>query len=286
MEQKTLIIMGAFALVLITALAYFSMTTGISGPSIGRFIVNNTEVTEVASPFAVDAWGGLGWDSCSTMSGGVTSANSFCICKGYTGVYNNGTAACYKENSISRWKWVVNIPSNQSACASKSNTTGSGYATTMIKCYKVLTIPPPTPTCYDKYYCNNKTIMHTLSNCTNITTATCSGTSYCLNGQSICQVNSSNQTPTVFTLTTPFAIDAWGYTGWDSCSTMSGGVTSANSFCICKGYTSVYNNGTAACYKINTASRWSWTITNATLGCAQNVSATGSGYATTQIKCI
>lgn len=132
MEQKTLIIMGAFALVLITALAYFSMTTGISGPSIGRFIVNNTEVTEVASPFAVDAWGGLGWDSCSTMSGGVTSANSFCICKGYTSVYNNGTAACYKINTASRWSWT--ITNATLGCAQNVSATGSGYATTQIKC--------------------------------------------------------------------------------------------------------------------------------------------------------
>ena len=64
-------------------------------------------------------------------------------------------------------------------------------------------------------------------------------------------------------LSMPFAIDAWGYSGWGDCSSQTGGKNWADAYCKCKGYTSVlecyhayHNNRWIAQFNANTCS-WS-----------------------------
>jgi len=93
----------------------------------------------VSTPFPVDAWGKAGWDTCSSMSGGVAAADKFCKCKGATGVYNGGAGACYKEWKSSRNTWIplANDYWGLGGCATKGNSTSIGLATTKIICYRL-----------------------------------------------------------------------------------------------------------------------------------------------------
>jgi len=84
---------------------------------------------------------------------------------------------------------------------------------------------------------------------------------------------------------TSFPVDAWGNSGWDDCSSMSGGKDRAVIFCGCRGYANVYNDGKGACYKENANSRWSWVYDSAPTCGKKSGDNTGSGLAVTKIKC-
>ena len=83
---------------------------------------------------------------------------------------------------------------------------------------------------------------------------------------------------------TPFAIDAWGSTGWGSCSDSSGGVTKAEAFCECMGYDGLYDSDTS-CYKESKSTRYTWSINESSSACAVKGTQKGGGYETTFIRC-
>ena len=89
----------------------------------------------------------------------------------------------------------------------------------------------------------------------------------------------------IFNVLTPFPVDAWGNSGWDDCSSMSGGNDRAVIFCGCKGYANVYNNGKGSCYKESSKSRWNWVYDSAPTCGEKSGNNTGSGLAVTKIKC-
>jgi hypothetical protein len=118
--------------ILVAAIIVLALVVIFSGTSqTAKFSAPST-TKSVLTPFSVDGWGSLGWTSCNNMAGGIAGANSFCKCKGYANVYQNGTSACFNEWRTSRWAWVSAI--NSSACIAQGKATGAGYATTLIKC--------------------------------------------------------------------------------------------------------------------------------------------------------
>jgi hypothetical protein len=127
MEQKFMIFGLAIGVLLVLALFY--------GTNLGQSTVlfaAPTNGTIVATPFPVDAWGSAGWGNCVTNDGGVTKVNAFCKCKGYRGIYNNGTGACYEEWKNQRWTW--SIGNTTSSCVIAGRATNAGLAVTKVKC--------------------------------------------------------------------------------------------------------------------------------------------------------
>ena len=84
----------------------------------------------------------------------------------------------------------------------------------------------------------------------------------------------------------PFPVTSGGNAGWDDCTSIDGGVAAVKNFCTCKGNKDIYDGGTRACYKMNSASKWQWTQTQRPLCAEKSGNDTGYGLATTQIKCI
>jgi len=113
---------------------FFTPTAGRTTPRVQPTnvpTVSRGTVSTISTPFAVDAWGSLGWTNCNNMAGGIAGASSFCKCKGYVGVYNDGLNSCYNEWKNSRWAWTA---AGSPACVAQGRATNAGYATTSIKC--------------------------------------------------------------------------------------------------------------------------------------------------------
>jgi len=95
---------------------------------------------EVSTPFPIDAWhlgvpippNWNGWDSCSSMSGGIAFADNFCKCNGYDGVNNSGADACYKRWAPGRFTATNDVAPT---CAAKVSVTNAGLATGKILCF-------------------------------------------------------------------------------------------------------------------------------------------------------
>jgi hypothetical protein len=84
----------------------------------------------VDTPFAVDAWVYTGWGDCSSQSGGLSNADAFCVCKGYSGTFSDNP--CYHEYVDYRWSWPTQFDCN--APDVKGTSTAAGIAFTQIRC--------------------------------------------------------------------------------------------------------------------------------------------------------
>lgn len=109
--------------------AYGKITTQPAGAMLGP------QTFQVPLPLSVTSGGNAGWDDCASIDGGVAAVKTFCVCKGYADVYNSGTKACYKMNSVARWQWTI---TQRPFCAAKSENDkryiGYGLATIQVKC--------------------------------------------------------------------------------------------------------------------------------------------------------
>jgi len=94
-------------------------------------VSQSRSVTEVATPFAIDAWGVSGtssaWTDCSQQDGGLAWANLYCKAKGYGSTATNG---CYQQYAQARWT----LADPNSASSGQGRYTGSGAAFTKVKC--------------------------------------------------------------------------------------------------------------------------------------------------------
>jgi len=96
----------------------------------GSCTINAYEIVD--TPFAVDAWWGYtGWGDCSNQSGGLTYADEFCVCKGYSGTFSDNP--CYHASNVdNRWSWPTQFDCN--APDVKGTSTAVGIAFTQIRC--------------------------------------------------------------------------------------------------------------------------------------------------------
>jgi len=129
MEQKFMIFGLAIGALIILAL-FYGANLGQAASGLGL----NKSIATIVTPFAVDAWGSLGWGSCADSDGGTARYDAYCKCKGYIwGVSNNGANSCYKESVADRYKWTVG--SSYSGCAQKGAATYAGYGVTTVRCW-------------------------------------------------------------------------------------------------------------------------------------------------------
>ena len=115
--KLTLANVGLIALISIISVFIFT-----SGPS--TFTGAATTTVDFVMPFAIDAWGYMGWGDCSTQMNGKAWADQYCQAKGYT-----GAQSCYHEYKAERWKW-----SGTAAAPQKGTATRAGTAFTKVKC--------------------------------------------------------------------------------------------------------------------------------------------------------
>src|SRR3989344_6059909 len=84
--KLTLTNVGLIALIIIiSAFIFTSSPPAFTGAA---------TATELIMPFAIDAWGSIGWTDCSTQMNGKAWADQYCQAKGYA-----SAQSCYHENT-------------------------------------------------------------------------------------------------------------------------------------------------------------------------------------------
>ncbi len=120
--KLTLTNVGLIALIIIiSAFIFTSSPPAFTGAA--------TTTVDLVMPFAIDAWGSIGWTDCSTQMNGKAWADQYCQAKGYA-----SAQSCYLENKMERWKWA-----GTAAAPQKGTSTGGGTAFTKVKCVSAAT---------------------------------------------------------------------------------------------------------------------------------------------------
>jgi len=81
---------------------------------------------EIATDFAIDAWGYKGWGDCSSQYGTRAQLDAFCASTGFAELAKGD--ACKHTPASNRWRWDGKLPMTQ------GRSTGNGDALTKVKC--------------------------------------------------------------------------------------------------------------------------------------------------------